>query len=231
MSESRRWVLTDQEAGVYVDQWSQGGSVDAPGGGPAGGRADWSIRKRRLHGGLSDGVDVVDLDNGLLALSILPTRGMGVHRGRFADVALGWNSPARGPVHPAFVRPEDLGGLGWLAGFDEWIVRCGLAFNGPPGVDSYTDDAGVSRSDRLTLHGRIANLPARHVEACVEFDGEAARELAVVGRVDESFLFFPQLELETTYSTTPGSNRFTLRDAITNNNSRPAEVELLYHCN
>ena len=38
-------------------------------------------------------------------------------------------------MHPAFVNLESRGQLGWLDGFNEWLCRCGLAFNGPPGAD------------------------------------------------------------------------------------------------
>ena len=34
--------------------------------------AEWSVRLQRLQGGLSDGVDVVWLDNGCTRLAILP---------------------------------------------------------------------------------------------------------------------------------------------------------------
>ncbi|MEJ7595915.1 MAG: hypothetical protein WKF77_30760 [Planctomycetaceae bacterium] len=46
-----------------------------------GSNEDWSASMRRLAGGLSDGVDVVTLDNGRLSLDILPTRGMEFWRG------------------------------------------------------------------------------------------------------------------------------------------------------
>src|SRR5262245_10505132 len=82
----------------------------------------WSVRKRRLHGGRREGVDRIELDNGTLALTIVPTRGMGLWRGRFGGDQLGWDSPVRdGPVNPAFVEPMALGGLGWLQGFDELL--------------------------------------------------------------------------------------------------------------
>src|SRR5688500_17115292 len=39
---------------------------------------NWSMRHRRLQGGLSDGVDLIELDNGALKLTLVPTRGMGI---------------------------------------------------------------------------------------------------------------------------------------------------------
>ena len=125
---------------------------------------DWSIRKRTLHGGLRDGVDVVEVHNGALSFTVLPTRGMGLWRGDYHGLPLGWRSPVSGPVHPKHVQLADRGGLGWLAGFDEWLCRCGLSSNGPPGQD------GGGGLAQLTLHGRIANQPAEAVEVSVALD-------------------------------------------------------------
>jgi hypothetical protein len=125
-----------------------------------------------------------------------------------------------GPVHPKFVQLSDRGGLGWLAGFDELLCRCGLASNGPPGADGRTP---------LTLHGRIANLPAQAVEVRVSLD--PPYELSVIGEVEETALFCPQLRLTSTYTTIPGSNRVVVHDVVENRSAQPAEMQLLYHCN
>ena len=77
---------------------------------------------------------------------------------------LGWRAPLQGPVHPKFVNVCEKGGIGWLAGFDEWLCRCGLAYNGPPGEDVVRGATGAPMSIPLTLHGKIGNLPARRVD-------------------------------------------------------------------
>ncbi|MHC4917607.1 MAG: DUF4432 family protein, partial [Planctomycetota bacterium] len=96
---SSEHVLTDVEKEIWLE------SFELPGA-PAG----CSVRKRTLRGGLRDGVDVVEVDNGALSFSVLPTRGMGIWRAKFGDLELGWDSPARGPVHPRFVNLADRGG-------------------------------------------------------------------------------------------------------------------------
>src|SRR5262249_53473652 len=151
----------------------------------------WSIRKRTLRGGLRDGIDVIEVHNGALAFTLVPTRGMGLWRGDYRGNALGWRAPLLGPVHPLHVNPADRGGIGWLAGFDERVCRCGLASNGPPGEDVHTDRAGRTHRDQLTLHGRIANQPAHFVEVRVNLD--PPHELTVIGHVEEAGLFFPHL--------------------------------------
>ena len=85
-------VLTDLTEEIWFDAFELRGSAELK----LPGSREWAIRKRTLRGGPSDHVDVVDLDNGLLSVSIVPTRGMGLWRGRFANLEIGWNSPVSG---------------------------------------------------------------------------------------------------------------------------------------
>src|SRR5207247_1525298 len=125
------------------------------------------------------------------------------------------------------VHLGDFGGLGWLTGYDEWMCRCGLSSNGPPGEDAVADKNGRVKRSQLTLHGRIANLPASYVEVRVNLD--PPHELSVIGQVEESGLFLPNLRLTTTYTTAPGSQRLVIHDAVENRAAEPAEMQLLYH--
>jgi galactose mutarotase-like enzyme len=210
------WVLTDLAADVWVDEFRIT-CEDLP----RRFSSPWRIEKRTLRGGRRDGVDLIQVDNGALSFAILPTRGMGLWRGEYHGLPLGWRPPVLGPVHPRFVNLLDRGGLGWLDGFDEWVCRCGLSSNGPPGVDPRTNEF-------LPLHGRIANLPAHYVEVRVDLDDP--HELRVTGQVDEATFFFSHLRLTTTYTTTVGSNQLIVQDVIENLKSSPTELELLYHC-
>jgi hypothetical protein len=123
-------------------------------------------------------------------------------------------------VHPGFVNQAERAGMGWLRGFDEWIVRCGLESHGAPGPD--TDGAFLS------LHGRIANLPAHRVSITAD---PVAETVAVSGVIDEAASFNPSLRLETTITASAASSRITLSDTVHNLGDTSAEVELLYHCN
>lgn len=215
MTRSKTWTLTDVQGDVWLDSFAAGNDtlhLPTP--------FDWSLRKRTLRGGLRDGLDLIEVHNGVLAFSILPTRGMNLWRGDYRGHPLGWRAPIVGPVHPKYVQLTDRGGIGWLAGFDELLCRCGLSSNGPPG-----DDEGTP----LTLHGRIANLPAQTVEVRVGLD--PPYELMVMGEVEEAALFCPHFRLTTTYTTAPGSNRLVIHDVVTNRAARAVEMQLLYHCN
>ena len=224
MKRYKSWTLTDVASDLYLDTFTL--SNDAL---PLPGQRRWSIRKRTLRGGLRDGVDIIEVDNGGLNFTILPTRGMGLWQGDYNGLHLGWKAPVRGPVHPKFVQAADRGNIGWLTGFDEWLCRCGLASNGPPGEDVHTDAKGRTRRDSLSLHGRIANSPAHFVEVRVNLD--APHELSILGIVEEGGLFHPHLELTTAYTTVPGSNRLVIHDRVVNRSSEPTEMQLLYHCN
>jgi hypothetical protein len=181
----------------------------------------FAFQLQRLTGGLSEGVDVLTVKNGRLEIKILPTRGMGVWDMTYDGVRIGWQSPVPGPVHPSFVNLADPSGLGWLDGFDELVVRCGLQSNGAP---EFSDTGQLRRP----LHGRIANLPARSVE--VEFDAES-QEVTVTGVAEEVRFHFSKLRLVSRLTTRLGQKGFTLNDSVENLSEAPAEAQLLYHIN
>ena len=189
----------------------------------------WSVRQRILHGGKQEGVEVIEVDNGRLRFTMIPTRGMSVLRAEQGDVRLGWDSPVQEVVHPQFVNLASRGGLGWLEGFNEFIVRCGLESFGAPGPDTFRTATGGEAKMDLTLHGKIANTPASEVEVVI--DRAPPHRIRVRGRVDERSLFGPQFELWTEISTEPGSNEFRVEDQIRNVGASAQEFQLLYHVN
>lgn len=217
------WTLTDVDHDLWVETVDLGAeALDLP--------ADSGVRitKRRLRGGVRDGVDLLCVDNGAFALTLLPTRGMGLWAGHFRGLRIGWRSPVRGPVHPAFVRAGERGGLGWLNGFDECLCRCGLASNGAPGPDERPGPGGAVQKLDLTLHGRIANQPASRVAVSVD---PASGALAVEGVVEEGGMYDDRLRLTTRYTTVVGSNTWTITDEVANVGGTATESQLLYHCN
>ena len=221
--QSSRWILTDSRAKVWEDQWKTRASDLGLEG------KQFVIEKTTLKAGMSQGVDAIEVNNGDLTFTILPTRGMSIWRGSYRGLPLGWEAPIAGPIHPQFVNVLDRSGLGWLQGFDEWIVRCGLGFNGAPGNDVVLDNNGNPCEVFLNLHGKIANLPAHFVEVRIEL--EEPYTITVAGRVNESMLFAPRLQLQTQIKTWPNSNRLVIEDLVVNRGGTSAEFELLYHCN
>lgn len=190
---------------------------------------DWSIRKRTLRGGRQEGVETIIINNGSMEITLCPTRGMGILNVTMGDVALRWDSPVKEIVHPQYVNLESRGGLGWLFGFNEFMCRCGLESNGGPTTDRFINNVGDVATMDLTLHGRIANIPARDV--MVRVDRQAPYAIHIGGQVDEKLLFGPKLELHTELVVVPGASTFQLVDMIHNAGAQDQEFEILYHAN
>ena len=194
-----RFVLTDVEQALWTESWTVDEATL-----PLGAGHTWRVQKTALKGGVQEGVDLIEVDNGALSIFIVPTRGMGIWKGIYRGIHLGWESPACDLVNPAFVDLNARGGLGWLKGFNEWIVRCGLDSNGAPGNDVVIDNNGNEAEVFVPLHGKIANVPARHVEVQIELS--PPYRITVLGIVDETMMFGPALRLTTVISTELGSN-------------------------
>jgi len=216
-----QWTITDVAEDIYEDEYALTPEVV---GGPAEG---YAIAKTTLRGGLREGVDVIRVDNGAMLIDVLPTRGMGIWKAWVRDetrddpIEIGWQPPLQGPVHPNFVPLMEPSGLGWLDGFDELLVRCGLESNGAP-------DFNENGQLVYPLHGRIANKPAHRTG--VEVDSETGK-ICVTGEVDETRLFFNKMQLATTISTNVGQTGFRVVDEVTNISAQPGELQLLYHIN
>lgn len=211
----KTWTLTDVDSDQYLESLSATPSLV---GGAASG---YAVTKRTLRGGRRDGVDVIEVDNGTFRFVLVPTRGMGLWKASLGQIQLGWKSPVKGPVHPALVHLNEASGLGWLEGFDELMVRCGLESNGAP---EFNDQGAV----RYSLHGKIANIPAHKVELAI--DGDAG-QISVTGEVDEARLFGNKLRLTSTVTTRVGQPGLTVVDTVTNLSAEVSELELLYHTN
>ncbi len=223
-NEPFRQTLTSVSRNVHLDTWQitnrdLGIKADVP----------WSVQKYVLHGGRQEGVDCIVVNNGRMSFIVIPTRGMNVLKVEMADIRLGWDSPVKEVVHPQFINLQGRGGLGWLEGFNEWMVRCGMEWAGHPGKDEFINNTGDKAEMDLTLHGRVGNIPASEVEVVI--DAAAPHRIRIRGRVDERQFYGPKLELWTEISTEPGSNSYRIEDAIHNYSAYEQEFEMIYHAN
>ena len=210
---AKTWTLTHSAIGGEIGERKE--KLAVPG-------ADGlHVTREVAHGGVSEGVEVLTVANGDMKLRILPTRGMSIWDMTFGEQRLGWKSPVRGPVHPAFVDVGEPSGLGWLDGFDELLVRCGLESNGAP---EFSADGTLT----YPLHGRIGNKPAYHVDVTIDSD---TQEVTVVGRVEEVRFHFLKLRMTTTIKTRVGEKGFRIHDKIENLSESTAEMQMLYHVN
>jgi hypothetical protein len=219
-AEPFRKSLTSAKDGIHLDTWEASANSIPKGA---------SIRKLTLHGGKQEGVDLIIVNNGKLTFTVIPTRGMSIGRVDLGPIRLGWDSPVKEYVHPNFINLESRGGLGWLEGFNEWMVRCGLEFAGHPGKDKFITNTGDEAEMDLTLHGKIGNIPASEVEIII--DPAPNHRIRIRGRVDERMFYGPKLEMWTEISTEPNSNSFRIEDQIKNHGAYDQEFQMIYHAN
>lgn len=194
--------------------------------------SQWKIHKRTLHGGKQEGVSLVKIDNGMITVSVVPTRGMSilsVEDSQTGERIFGWDSPVKEVVHPSHIDLESRGGLGWLEGFNEWMVRCGLEFAGHPGKDKFINNTGDEAEMDLTLHGKIGNIPASEVELLVQ--NKPPYRVTLRGVVSERMFYGPKLKLVTELSLLPNSDTIEVHDVITNEGASGQEYQVIYHTN
>lgn len=188
----------------------------------------WKVEVVTLHGGRQEGTELIRVDNGAIQVTLIPTRGMGILDVRYRrdgkPTRIGWDSPVKDVVNPAFVNLTARGGTGWLEGFNEFVCRCGLENIGQPGRDS----GGKAEAD-LTLHGRIANTPAGEVTLSVEL--KPPHRISIRATVREVAVFGPNLELQSEFSTEPGTMAFRIADKVVNRGGAEQEFQMLYHTN
>jgi hypothetical protein len=203
-------VLTSVAGNVHLDTWGASAATGTDSG--------WSVRKITLHGGKQEGVDLITVNNGKLSFLVVPTRGMSLLRAQMGELRLGWDSPVKEVVNPAYINLDARAGLGWLDGFNEWMPRAGLEWSGHPGLDGQRN---------LTLHGKIGNIPASEVSVVVDEGPHPV--IHIKGVVDEVSMFGANLELRTDISTEVGSNHIIVSDTITNRSALPQEFQIIYH--
>ncbi|MDK8008836.1 DUF4432 family protein, partial [Escherichia coli] len=78
---------------------------------------NFSIEQKVLHGGKQEGskILVIHSKDGL-TIALSPTRGMNLLKIEGFGSRMGWDSPVKEVVNPAFINLESRNGLGWLEG-------------------------------------------------------------------------------------------------------------------
>eukprot|EP00466_Bigelowiella_natans_P002037 jgi/Bigna1/90372/estExt_fgenesh1_pg.C_680073 len=176
------------------------------------------VKMRRLKGGLQDNIDLIEICNGVIKAQVVPTRGMTIQRVETVsgDISLGWDSPVKDIVHPYYINLEDNNGLGWLYSFNGWMVRCGVEWSGHPGMDN---------GRLMSLHGKVAHIPASEVEVLVKADGT----LILRGKVNEVWFKGANFEVWTQLELGHAASSFKIKDTVTNLSPKEQEYTMLYH--
>lgn len=213
---AKEFVLTDVKGNVEVPTWSVKSEELGLKGAPA-----FTVSKKTLHGGKQEGSTLITISTADLQVSIIPTRGMALHEITSGSVRAGWDSPVDEIVNPAFINLDQRGGLGWLDGFNEAMVRAGYEWTGHPGQDE--------KGRLLSLHGRAGNTPASTV--IVSIDDKAPHTIHVKGLIKENTFKFSALETWSDISVTPGEKTVRLHDVTTNTSDYDRPYQIIYHSN
>lgn len=181
----------------------------------------FQIDRWRLTQGKQAGCELIVVASPNATVAICPTRGMSLWRAKLDGVDCQWGSPVRGPIHPNWVPIHDPSGLGWLDGFDELLVRCGLRSFGAPEFD-------VNGKLLHPLHGSIGNLPAENVRLSLSDD---EKRLTISGEVTETRFLLYNLKLQVEYELKLDEPAITIRDRVINMGGSTSSAQLLYHIN
>ncbi|MDH4092383.1 MAG: aldose 1-epimerase family protein [Cyclobacteriaceae bacterium] len=154
-----------------------------------------------------------------LRFKVIIDRAMDIADAFYNQHSLTWLS------HAGIRPPEPFSnrGLDWLRTFGGGLLTtCGLTHVGGP----ETDENG-----ERGLHGLISNIPAA-IESIVQPDLSAGNlEMHITGRVMQTTVFGPSLELKRTISATLGNPAIRIHDEITNRANTPTPHMILYHLN
>lgn len=173
-----------------------------------------------LDDGAGRGVRIAWINTGTgLRYKVVIDRAMDIADAFYNHHSLCWIS------HLGVTSPQPFSGRGadWLRTFGGGLLTtCGLTHVGPP----ETDDQG-----ERGLHGLISNMPAV-LESVVQPDPVRGNlEMSITGRIRQTQIFGPSLELKRTISGTLGQPHITIHDEVLNVANSPVPHMLLYHFN
>lgn len=179
-------------------------------------------RKAEMTEGIERGSDLVEVFNASgLCFSLLPGRTLDVASAHYKGMSLCFRGNT-GDVGPAFYEPQ---GYGWMRGFFGGLtLTCGMTFTGHPEVDP------AEENEELGLHGRLSFLPAKHVVADGNWEGEDY-VIRVRGKIRQAEVFKTNLELTREISTVLGEKCLRIHDRIENRSIDRSPLMFVYHCN
>ena len=173
-----------------------------------------------LDNGAGRGTRIAWINTGTgLRYKVVLDRAMDIAEAFHNEHSLAWLS------HGGITAPEPHinAGLDWLRTFGGGLLTtCGLTHVGGPEHDEFGERG---------IHGPISNLPA-DIESIIQPDPLAGNlDFSITGRMRESRVFGPNLELKRTISGTLGQPSIQIRDTVTNRANTPAPHMMLYHFN
>ncbi len=173
-----------------------------------------------LDNGPGRGTRIAWINTGTgLRFKVVLDRAMDIADAFYNKHSLAWIS------HSGITAPQPFSnkGLDWLKTFGGGLLTtCGLSHVGGPETDEFGERG---------LHGQISNLQAE-VESIIQPDPIAGKmKMSITGRIKESSVLGPNLELKRTISATLGESTIRIDDEVVNRGNMPAPHMLLYHFN
>ena len=173
-----------------------------------------------LDNGPGRGTRIAWINTGTgLRYKVVLDRSMDIADAFYNEHSLTWIS------HLGITAPQPFShrGADWLKTFGGGLlVTCGLSHVGPPEHDS---------SGERGLHGIISNTAAE-VESIIQPDPVRGKmEMSITGRIRQTQIFGPSLELRRTISGTLGKPVILIHDEVTNCANKATPLMVLYHFN
>ena len=189
------------------------------------------VRTVVLEDGSERGIRVVEFRTGSgLAFDVLVDRAMDIGAAEHAGLSFGWRS-ATGFRHPGLHENADEGGISWLRSFSGLLVTGGLDHTGAVNeIDAAHFHHPHRKTVRNSLHGRVANIPARLIGAGEQWNGDEC-VLWAEGEVRQAAVFGEHLRLHRRIEADLGGDEIRLHDRVTNHGFDRTPHQLLYHIN
>ena len=213
-ASAKDFLVTDDEKSLQKGNWyitNKDVSPDAP---------PFTVQNLILKGGKQEGSELLTVKSEGLTISLSPTRGLGIVKVEGDGIRLGWDSPVKEVVNPKYMNLESRGGLGWLDGFNEMMVRCGF---------EWTGHAVQADGMMYTLHGRAQNTPVSKLY--VEVEDQAPYTITIKGLIKENTFKKSNFETWVAIQHVPGSKEFTVHDILTNLSDYDRDYQIIYHSN
>ncbi|MBA4167541.1 MAG: aldose 1-epimerase family protein [Chitinophagaceae bacterium] len=173
-----------------------------------------------LDNGLGRGARIAWINTGTgLRYKIVLDRAMDIVDAFYNEHSLAWLS------HSSVTPPQPFSDRGkdWLKTFSGGLVTtCGLDHAGVP------DKFG---NDTRGLHGPVSNIPAEIIAVRQPDPVNGDLEMSITGKIVQTQVFGPTLELIRTISGTIGQPYLRIHDAVTNRGNTVSTHMLLYHIN
>ncbi|OCG25345.1 DUF4432 domain-containing protein [Gilliamella sp. App2-1] len=213
-ANAKEFVLTDNEKNVAKGNWS----ISSRDLGVKGEK--FTIQNTVLKGGKQEGTELLTISSDNFTIQLIPTRGLGILSVVGDGIRMGWDSPVNEVVNPKYINLESRGGIGWLDGFNEMMVRCGF---------EWTGHAVQADGMMYTLHGRAQNTPVSKL--IVDIADKEPYTITIKGLIKENTFKKSNLETWASLSYIPGSKEFTIHDVVTNKSDYTRDYQIIYHSN